>query len=179
MATESGFEASSYSVGSCNGSSMSFILKCEIRYEGILYHLNIHESTIGLKNEGRKIDLPQILPSDKVYECILFRSSDIKSNHAGVSTSPLSASVGRETLMVSKQCQDTLAFNNGQYPSRLSAYQSVAAGPLLAFPASSLTPFQLSVCGRRTFLHKKTVLVQETWVLPHIFLVILWYQLLL
>lgn len=32
------------------GSYISLISKSEIRYEGILYHLNVHDSTLGLKN---------------------------------------------------------------------------------------------------------------------------------
>nr|XP_004512331.1 decapping 5-like protein isoform X2 [Cicer arietinum] len=159
MATQSG--AKGYSTPSPNssesfiGSFISLISKHEIRYEGVLCFLNVQDSIIGLNNvrsygtEGRRNDGQQVPPSDKVYDYILFRGSDIKnlqikspstsaraeeqifsdptiiqSQHTGVLSSPAASVCGR-SLTESIQRQDSTAKSSKALPVGLPSHQSV------------------------------------------------------
>ncbi|CBZ53905.1 hypothetical protein NCLIV_036870 [Neospora caninum Liverpool] len=65
------------------GSRISLISNTEIRYEGILDSINAEQATVALRmvrslgTEGRRHpeDIP---PSPQVYDCIVFKGSDIK-----------------------------------------------------------------------------------------------------
>jgi len=66
-----------------NANKISIVTKSEIRYEGILYHINPQDQNITLCNvksfgtEGRRPG-DEIAPSPQVHEYIIFRGTDIK-----------------------------------------------------------------------------------------------------
>ena len=76
------------------GSRISLISKSEIRYEGILDGIDPEEHTVSLSNvksfgtEGRRGEGKDILPSNELYETIIFRGSDIKDLTVIQSTQP-------------------------------------------------------------------------------------------
>ncbi|CAJ0578144.1 unnamed protein product, partial [Mesorhabditis spiculigera] len=65
------------------GSKINLISKFDIRYEGILYTVDTADSTIALSKvrsfgtEDRQTENP-VAARDNVYECIIFKASDIK-----------------------------------------------------------------------------------------------------
>ena len=71
------------------------ISKSEIRYEGRLDGIDPEEHTVSLSNvksfgtEGRRGEGKDILPSNELYETIIFRGSDIKDLTVIQSTPPV------------------------------------------------------------------------------------------
>ncbi|MCO5594903.1 hypothetical protein L7F22_048938 [Adiantum nelumboides] len=145
------------------GSLISLTSKSEIRYEGLLYTVDTENSNIALQNvqsfgtEGRKKNGPQIPASDKVYEFIIFRGTDIKDLQVKMSPPPpihsdpaiislqaqvsQSASVPPVSPYISPPVTD-LSGNQSTYKANSVPYYHTASSgvPLWAPPPPSPVP---------------------------------------
>ncbi|KAG5175403.1 Scd6-like Sm domain-containing protein [Tribonema minus] len=68
------------------GSRISLISKKDIRYEGILYGIDVENSSVTLQDvkswgTENRVEGPQVPASDEIFGCIVFRGQDIKDLH--------------------------------------------------------------------------------------------------
>ncbi|XVE56354.1 hypothetical protein DITRI_Ditri04bG0002700 [Diplodiscus trichospermus] len=130
------------------GSFISLISKSEIRYEGVLFHINPQQSSIALKNvrtfgtEGRKKDGPQVAPSDKVFDYIYFRGSDIEDLQVLSSLSIQSTSAIPDDPAIIQSHYQHPAVSSSISHSSTSSTTSFSSNSHLGLPSST---FQGSV----------------------------------
>ncbi|KAJ7549278.1 hypothetical protein O6H91_07G047500 [Diphasiastrum complanatum] len=128
------------------GSVISLTSKSEIRYEGILYTVDTENSNIALQNvrsfgtEGRKKEGPQIPASDKVYEYIIFRGTDIKDLQVK-SSPPVQAPLQphSDPAIISLQA------HYSQSPSLPPVYRSADQNSSMPFPGVPAAAFRNGV----------------------------------
>ncbi|KAF9677301.1 hypothetical protein SADUNF_Sadunf08G0093700 [Salix dunnii] len=123
----------------------------------VVANINCFVSMLAVRSfgtEGRKKDGPQILPSDKVYEYILFRGSDIKFWFyvLAVSTaSDMALSQGSFCipiyciLALDEQC--ITIFNPGYFVLPLQDLQVKSSPPVQSFPPINNDPAIIQVNG--------------------------------
>ncbi|CAD7701404.1 unnamed protein product [Ostreobium quekettii] len=146
------------------GSRISLVSSGDIRYEGILYSIDMVDSKIALQQvksfgtEGRRVGEAQVPPSEEVYEYIVFRGSDIKelnvleyarSRPAGLDDPAIISAVGpggSPPMQVRNMNQGQYGANTwggGQGQAQNQGYQGGGAGPSAnkpSFPGSGSAP---------------------------------------